>query len=597
MALQLHRETIARALMSQSGFPALVRRKEKFALNRFCFGTFLLAGLIPVLAGCSSNTQVTTITITPSTQSLTAGQTAQFTATGTIPHGTRHPSTTQDVTSQVTWTSSSTDIATINASGVATAVSAGTATIAASMPGALSATAIISVSGSSSGGGGDIVALTVIPASQSIASPGQTSNFVAIGSTLSGSTLDVTAQTVWRSSSASVATIKSTGLATGTGQGTTTITAVFTNPDKTVATGTSTLTVLAGTAEPITDLTITPDSLSLAGGGQQTGQFIALATNGSTGLKEDVTNSQQLKWSSSVEQIATVSASGQVTGVSPGSAIITATWTNPDTSVVSASVTVTVSAVTASSSLLSLTIIPNSISVGDLQDSGNFIAIGTFSTPPTIRDLTNSVTWISAFPDNFPVSTNSGGTQSASGGIVTAYAAGSTTIIAEATGSDGSFQTATATFSCPLVLPNPPITAGSCYPGSQATPLKATLTVYGEGLNTTNWLVTAPSATGTPDVIHCGPGWTTDGNAGGSVCTAIYPIDLANPNNNQVTLTAPAQPGVAFGGWTYNCVPTAQINASGPNSCVVDLYTIVQTSTGSIIVPTNATVGAIFNNQ
>jgi uncharacterized protein YjdB len=556
--------------------PRLVRRKETCTLTRFCVSAILLFGLVLPIISCSSNTQPASLTITPTSQSLGAGQTAQFTATGTIPHGT-HPSTTQDTTSQVTWKSSSADIAAVSASGLATAVSAGTATITATMPGATPATATMTVSGITGGGGGDVVSLAVIPGTQSLASPSQTTQFIAVGSTSAGSTLDTTGQTNWRSSSTSVATINAAGLATGVGKGSTTITAVFTNPDKTVATATATLTVIAGTAEPMTDLTITPSALSLAGGGQQTGQLIALATNGSTGLKEDVTSSPQLKWTSSVDQIAIVSASGQVTGAGPGSAIITAKWTNPDASVVSSSVTVTVSAVSASSSLLSLTIIPSIISVGDLQDTGNFIAIGTFSTPPTVRDLTNSVSWISAFPDYFPVSTNSGGTQTASGGIVTAYAAGSATIIAEATGPDGSLQTATATFNCPLVLPNPPTTAGSCYQG-QFGPLKATLTVYGEGLNTTNWLITAPSATGTPKVIHCGPGWATNGGTGGSVCTGIYPI------GSTVFLTAPSEPGVEFGGWTYNCTPTVPITATGTNQCQI------------VLGSTNATVGAIFNN-
>ena len=113
----------------------------------------------------------------------------------------------------------------------------------------------------------------------------------------------------------------------------------------------------------------------------------------------------------------------------------------------------------------------------------------------------------------------------ATAGVVTAYGNGSATIIAEATSSDGSIQTATATFNCPLVLPNPPTTPGSCFPGSQAPALKATITVYNEGLNTTNWEITAPSATGTPDVIHCGPGWAVNGGTGGSVCAAPYPID------------------------------------------------------------------------
>ena len=166
------------------------------------------------------------------------------------------------------------------------------------------------------------------------------------------------------------------------------------------------------------------------------------------------------------------------------------------------------------------------------------------------------------------MNTNSGGTPSASAGIVTAYASGSVTIIAEYTDpATQTIETATATFKCPLQLPDDtthPPTAGTCWQG-QTGPLKATLTVYGEGLNTTNWMVTAPSATGTADVIHCGPGWTA------------------------------ARPGVAFGGWTYNCAPSDEHGnpllgpifwtAAGPNYCTIALGA------------TNATVGAIFNNQ
>ena len=223
--------------------------------------------------------------------------------------------------------------------------------------------------------------------------------------------------------------------------------------------------------------------------------------------------------------------------------------------------------------LLSLTILPNSITVGNLQDTGQFLAIGTFSTSPTVRDLTNSPTlkWISATPSVFPVNTNTAGNMGATAGIVTAYGSGNAFITAETTGSDGSVQTASAAFNCPLVLPNPPTTPGSCYPGSQAAALLATLTVYNEGLNTTNWLVTAPSATGTPNVIKCGPG----AGSGASVCVATYPV------GSTVTLTAPAA-GAAFGGWSSNCTNTGTITAAGPNSCTVTLTT-------------NDTVGAIFN--
>ena len=173
-------------------------------------------------------------------------------------------------------------------------------------------------------------------------------------------------------------------------------------------------------------------------------------------------------------------------------------------------------------------------------------------------------------PGNFPVNTNTAGNPGATAGVVTAYEAGSATIIAEAKSSlDGTVQTASATFVC--TVPTIPAEPGQCFPGSQTPGLLATLTVYNEGLNTAGWLVTAPSATGTAAVLHCGPGSTS-----GSVCVATYPAGVA------ITLTAPAVPGVSFGGWSSNCTPVLPVNENGPNSC-------------SVILTTNDTVGAIFN--
>ena len=558
-------------------------------LCRFQISALLLGALTLPFIGCAAS-QVDSIHVSPAAQSLQVGQTAQFSATGTTTHG-KHPATTDDLTSMVTWTSSASAVATVSASGLATAVSAGTTTITASMKGftgSLSSSAVITVTGSGgSTGNSDILSISVIPGAQAVAAPSSTSQFIAIGATSSGATQDLTRQVLWTSSSSQIATISGSGLATAINQGTATISAIFTNPDKSVATGTATFTVLAGSSQPITAIAITPGSESLSASGQ-VGQFIAIGTSGATGLHVDLTNSPNLQWISSIPSVASVtsglaSGNGIVKGASAGNTTISAIWTNPDGSVVSAPPsTVTVSLTTAPNPLLSLNIIPGALSVGNLQDTGQFILIGTFSTPPYVRDLTNApgTTWLSSFPDSFPVNTNSGGTSSATAGIVTAYASGSATIIAEYTNPDPTnptIDTATATFSCPLVLPNPPTTAGSCYQGKFG-PLKTTLTVYGEGLNSTNWLVTGPSATGTADVIHCGPGWAANGGAGGSVCVGIYPIGTT------VTLTAPAQKGVAFGGWTNYCAPVLPVTATGPNSCQITL--------GS----TNATVGAIFNN-
>jgi uncharacterized protein YjdB len=539
-------------------------------------GLWLLC-FFAVLAGCANPSGLDSIQVAPGSQALTVGQKAQFTASGTFGNA-KHP-TTQDVTSSVTWTSSTPSVATVSSSGLATAVGAGTTTITANATaynGPVSSSGTLTVTGT--GGtttGGTIASIQVIPGSQSVSSPSQTAQFIAIGTTSSGATVNLTSQVAWTSSSPQIATIgATTGIATALSKGTDTITALYTNSGSgSVVTGVASLTVAAGTTQQYTAVAITPSAQTLSASGQ-TGQLIALGTSGSTGLQQDVTGSSQIKWSSSSPSIATVNSSGLVTGVGAGSTTITAVITNSDGSVVSSSAAVTVSITAAPEPLLSLSIIPASITVGNLQDTGQFLAIGTFSTPPVVRDLTNSptLTWTSSAPNVFPVSTNSAGASGSSAGTVTAYGSGSATVIAQAKSTDGSIQTAIATFNCPLVLPNPPSTAGSCYPGSQAASLIATLTVYAQGLNTTGWLLTAPSGTGTPNAIHCGPASTS----GGSVCEGAYPIGTT------VTITAPAESGVAFGGWSYNCTPTGPVTAAGPNSCTVTLST-------------NDSVAGIFN--
>jgi hypothetical protein len=338
------------------------------------------------------------------------------------------------------------------------------------------------------------------------------------------------------------------------------------------------LAVVGCTSTQVDSITISPASQSLTAG--QTTQFTATGTVGHGSHpsgSENVTT--MVTWASSAPAVATVSSTGNATAVSTGSTSITATMPGYG-GVLSASATLTVTGSTggtAGGTLVSLTIIPTSISVGNLQDTGQFLAIGTFSTAPTVRDLTNSstLTWISSVPSVFPVNTNTAGNLGATAGIVTAYGNGSAVIIAEAADpSNGSIQTATTTFSCPYAPPTA-TTPGTCYPGSQAPSLLATLTVYNEGLNNTDWLVTAPSATGTPNVLHCGPGSNAAGLSG-SVCVATYPVGTT------VKLTAPAGTGAAFGGWSYNCTQQGSVTAAGPNSCTVTLTT-------------NDTVGAIFN--
>jgi hypothetical protein len=82
---------------------------------------------------------LTSIAVTPANTSLPAGDTEQFTATGTLSNGT-----TENLTSQVTWASSDTTWATINSAGLATSVSPGPVTISATL-GSISGTTSLTV--------------------------------------------------------------------------------------------------------------------------------------------------------------------------------------------------------------------------------------------------------------------------------------------------------------------------------------------------------------------------------------------------------------------------------------------------------------------
>src|SRR5439155_13539041 len=83
--------------------------------------------------------ELVTLTLSPQTATLFVGQTEPFTATGRFTDGT-----TQDLTTSVTWTSSNQSVATINASGVASALAAGPTTNAAAS-GSISADTTLTV--------------------------------------------------------------------------------------------------------------------------------------------------------------------------------------------------------------------------------------------------------------------------------------------------------------------------------------------------------------------------------------------------------------------------------------------------------------------
>ena len=92
--------------------------------------TALFAGQSGAAALTVTNATLSSISVTPDPASISLGGTQQFTATGTFSDGT-----TENLTAQVTWTSSEVSVATISPGGLASTAGTGTTTITAKMNG------------------------------------------------------------------------------------------------------------------------------------------------------------------------------------------------------------------------------------------------------------------------------------------------------------------------------------------------------------------------------------------------------------------------------------------------------------------------------
>ncbi len=175
-------------------------------------GTFYSIGAQQTSGGGGAPV-LSSITIDAPNASMAAGATDQFTATGTYSDGS-----TQDVTSEVAWSSSNTAVATINASGLATAIAAGSTTITAAMSGVTSNPAGLTVTSAM------LVSIAIDATSPSIA-VGATDQFSATGTYSDSSTGNITSGVTWSSSNEAVATVNAGGLATAVAAGTTNISA------------------------------------------------------------------------------------------------------------------------------------------------------------------------------------------------------------------------------------------------------------------------------------------------------------------------------------------------------------------------------------
>ena len=305
------------------------------------------------------------------------GATQQFSAIGTYTDGT-----TADVTSDVTWTSSNSAVATIFANGSATGEASGTTNITAALSGVTSPNVKLTVTA--------VTSIMITPVASQNLDVGATQQFSAIGTYSNGSSANISAQVTWLSSNPQVATIYSNGLATAVAAGTANITA-------TLGGVTSPATALA--VQPLSSIAVSPSSPNnLAIGTTQ--NFTAIGTYADGSLM-NITS--QVVWSSSVPGITTIAAGGTATGVKSGSVTITATLSG----ITSRPVALTVI------SLASIVVIPSSTANLMVGGTQKFTATGTYSDGST-ADFTSQVVWSSS--NTAAVTIAAGGTATAVGG-------------------------------------------------------------------------------------------------------------------------------------------------------------------------------------
>jgi len=237
---------------------------------------------------------VASVTVSPASASLAVSKTVQLTATPKDANG--NPLSGR----VVTWVSSNSAIASVNG-GLVAGVAAGSATITATSEGR-SGAAAVTVSSV------PVASVTVSPAAPSIM-VGQTVQLTATPKDASGNVL--TGRTVtWTSNNGGVATVNGTGLVAAVAAGTAIMTAACEGKS-----GTATVTAMS---VPVASVTVSPATASI-----QVGQTVQLTATPKDANGNPLTG-RTITWATSNAAVATINASGLVTGVVAGSATVIA---------------------------------------------------------------------------------------------------------------------------------------------------------------------------------------------------------------------------------------------------------------------------------
>ena len=488
----------------------------------------------------SAGTNLTAISISPAGASIPIHTTQQFTATGSYSDGS-----SRDLTGLVSWGSSSTAAATIDVNGLLTGVAAGSTTISATL-GSVTKSTTITVTVPT------IASISVTPVGLTLGI-GINQQYTATASYSDGLTQDLVSGVTWSSSSTSVATINSSGLANTLAAGTTTITATVGS-----LSDTSTLTIVPA---HLTSIEVSPSTPSIALGTTQ--QFTAVGNfdDGSTQLLTSVT------WAASLVSISTIDAAGLATAVGTGTTTISAT---------SGSVTGTATLTVSTATLVSLAVTPANSTMA-IGTSKQFTATGTFSDTST-QDLTASVLWSSSQATVATINNL---------GLATSVALGSATITATlgtVSGSTGLTVANVHLVSITISPANPRIAKG--------TSIKFTATGNFSDGSTSTKLSGLSWKTSKPSIVQIKGAGVAHGKKAGSVTITATAsgvkgtTTLTVGSGKLVSLTiAPASPSVALGS-TQQFAATGSFNDGTTQD--ITLTTHWSSSSSSVATIANA---------
>ena len=237
----------------------------------------------------------TTVTVSPATAGLTAlGATVQLTAE------VRDQNARVMAGATVTWTSSANSVATVDASGLVTAAGNGTETITASS-GDASGSAAVTVRQR-------VNKVAVSPPAATVVE-GDTLRLEAVATDANGHAV-AGAEFVWASSDTAVATVDASGLVTGVASGDTEISATSSG-----VTGIAAVQVMWR----VSVVAVSPAAATVLEGDTLRLEAVATDANG------HAVAGAEFVWASSHTAVATVDASGLVTGVASGDTEISAT--------------------------------------------------------------------------------------------------------------------------------------------------------------------------------------------------------------------------------------------------------------------------------